>query len=87
MKLNRFLFISGTLLAVAGGAAGIAGYNGVSLFLAGYDNTQPLTTFDLVKGLIMPHVFMLFGVGMIAFGIIMIVRGFFFKKRLESYNK
>lgn len=69
-----------------GGAASMLGYRGVALFLSNYDNTEPLPVSALAKGLIVPHIIMLLGMGMIAGGIIIIGRELFLKKRIESYN-
>jgi hypothetical protein len=73
-------FIAGGALSAAGG--GMAMYR----FLETAKGQTDFTVGQLAKGLIGPHIFMLFGVGVAVYGIILIARGFIFTLRMRSYG-
>lgn len=83
-RLAKFYRLSGISLLVAGGILGYSGCSGLAAGVRVAQVTVQFTVYQFVRGMIIPHVMILAGVGFVAFGLIMLIRGLTLRKRLSS---
>lgn len=78
LELTRFFFRTGILLVVAGFCSGYVGGLRLYYYFNGSVVTGTPTTRQFVRWVVIPHVFVAIGVGLVIFGIILIGKGIHF---------
>ena len=86
LALTRYFLRTGILLVVAGVGSGLAG--GVRLFyfltaspVAGIPSTR-----QVLRWVVVPHIFLAIGLGLVIFGIILIGKGIHFHARQSGQS-
>ena len=83
-KTFEFLLASGVIMSIAGAALGTYGIRHMVIFWEKSSGSDDLGVGQFARGLIRPHIFSFIGVGLAAYGIILVVRAFIFKDRMQD---
>ncbi len=84
MQLAKFYHLSGVGLLVAGFFLGYFGFSKMMLCLQATQVQSDLTVGQFARGLMLPHIMVLAGIGSVVFGLIMVIRGLTLGKRLSA---
>jgi hypothetical protein len=84
MQLAKFYPLSGLGLLVIGFFSGYFGYYKMMHCLQATQAQSDLTVGQFARGLMLPHIMVLAGIGSVVFGLIMVIRGLTLDKRLSS---
>jgi hypothetical protein len=68
-------FVAGGLISIVGGALAMF------RFLVRPETDDDVFVGDIARGMILPHIFMFLGVGVVTYGVILIAKGYIIAKR------
>jgi hypothetical protein len=83
-QINRYLFSLGVTFLVGGVIGCLVGYTRLILYLENTGETADMTVGRFARGLILPHVLSMIGMGAVVIGIIMVTRGVIFAVRFSD---
>ena len=80
---GAYFIRTGIFFILGGSVSSIGGGIGVYRFLRRNPAVEEFTVRELARGLIVPHIFMLLGTGIVIYGAILIVKGIMFNVRMR----
>lgn len=81
-KVRKTIFIC-AILVLTGGAMTASGIVKIITFLQNIPQHETLTTNQILRELILPHMMLLFGMGLLGWGFILLVRQAIIQSRLK----
>lgn len=80
LPLTKYFYRISAALLVAGGVLLVVGGRGVMRFLDDISVYREMTVKQFAVSILLPHVSLLLGLGAVAFGILMLVKGILFHR-------
>lgn len=83
-QLNRFYYLGGSLLFAGGCLTGYTGCMQMFEWVKNASENEIMTTGQFARGLVLPHIMILFGLGGSMFGLILVARCLMLRKRISG---
>ena len=85
-QINKYMFSLGVTSLVGGLIACAIGYTGLVLYLENASESSDVSVGQFARGMILPHMLSIIGLGAVVIGIVMVVRGVIFAVRFSKVD-
>jgi len=82
-KLQKYFLTVGLFFVIGGVLAGVGGALKMLRFFGEAGDLRQVTVVQLTWGVIIPHIFMLIGMGILIYGVILLVKGTTFRRTVS----